>query len=209
MKDIAIYGAGGLGREVALMIQQMNAQVDQWNLLGFYDDGIKKGNVIDHLPVLGGIKDLVDSPIDISLAVAIADPNVRKTIVDKLSAQYAFPVLIHPACLAGADSNQFGRGCILTAGVVLTTGIKLGEFVILNLQSTLGHDVVMGDYSIVMPGCSISGNVKIGECTSVGTGARILQNLTIGGHCRIGAGAVVTKNCADAKTLIGVPANAR
>ena len=209
MKDIAIYGAGGLGRETALLIQQINREEDQWNLIGFYDDGLKKGLLVDHLPILGGIEDFGSASQGMAIAVAIADPTTRKAVVDKLPQRYLFPTLVHPTCLRGAESNQFGKGCILTAGCVLTTGVALGGFVILNLLSTVGHDVVLGDFSTVMPGCSISGNVKIGECTMIGTGARILQNLTIGSNCKIGAGAVVTKNFSDHKTIMGVPANER
>ena len=39
MNNIAIYGAGGLGREVALMIHQINSHnPDPWKIVGFYDD---------------------------------------------------------------------------------------------------------------------------------------------------------------------------
>ncbi len=207
MKDIAIYGAGGLGRETALLIQQINAQQDQWNLIGFYDDGLKKGAIIEDLPVLGGIQDILDGAIKSSIAVAIADPHTRQVVVNRLSNSQTFPTLIHPTCLSGAESNRFGKGCILTAGVVLTTGIQLDDFVIVNLLSSLGHDVNIGRFSTIMPGSSISGNVQIGECSLVGTGARILQNLSIGSHCKVGAGAVVTKSFSDHKIIMGVPAN--
>lgn len=40
MKDIAIYGAGGFGREVACLLRRINEQAPQWNLIGFFDDDI-------------------------------------------------------------------------------------------------------------------------------------------------------------------------
>ena len=205
MKDIAIYGAGGFGRETSLLIQQINAHSQQWNLIGFYDDGIKPGTRVGNWPVLGGMVDLPKTAKP-SMVVAVSDPLVRQSVVERLSInKYDFPSLIHPTCQTGVD-NQIGKGCVLTAGVILTIGIKIHDFVIINLQSTVGHDVVLGSFSAIMPGCSISGNVKIGACTMMGTGARILQNITIGDHCRIGAGAVVTQDFSDHKTLVGVPA---
>ena len=39
MKDIAIYGFGGFGREVACVIQAINEIEPTWNLIGFFDDG--------------------------------------------------------------------------------------------------------------------------------------------------------------------------
>ena len=41
MKDIAIYGAGGLGKEVVCLIDRINKSQSkpQWRLIGFFDDG--------------------------------------------------------------------------------------------------------------------------------------------------------------------------
>ena len=38
MKDIAIYGAGGFGKEVACLIKRINEQEPTWKLVGFFDD---------------------------------------------------------------------------------------------------------------------------------------------------------------------------
>ena len=39
MTDIAIYGAGGFGKEVACLIERLNARRSTWNFIGFFDDG--------------------------------------------------------------------------------------------------------------------------------------------------------------------------
>ena len=207
MKDIVICGAGGLGREAALLLHQINIKSSEWNLRGFYDDALNKGTSIDNLEVIGGVHDLNKVMEPLSVVVAISDSASRKAVVSRINnPRIQFPVIFHPSCQPGDDGNHFGKGCILTAGVILTTGIHLEDFVILNLAATVGHDVRIGEFSSIMPGCSISGNVKIGECTLMGTGARILQNLSIGSNCKIGAGAVVTQHFGDGKTIVGVPA---
>lgn len=38
MKKIAIFGAGGFGREVAFLIEDINKKNYQWEILGFFDD---------------------------------------------------------------------------------------------------------------------------------------------------------------------------
>jgi sugar O-acyltransferase (sialic acid O-acetyltransferase NeuD family) len=205
---LAVYGAGGLGRETMLLVEQINAHQPAWDIIGFFDDGIPKGQIIGDRKVLGGKKDIAALGETVAVVVAIADPDIRRDIVAAVaSPQVTFPVIIHPACQTGDRNNRFGKGTILTAGVVLTTGIQLDDFVIINLNSTIGHDVVIGKFSAVMPGCNISGNVKIGEGTLVGTGAKILQNLSIGRNCRVGAGAVVTHDFGDSKTIVGIPAH--
>ena len=52
MKELIIYGAGGFGREVAAMVQQINQVKPSWNLIGFYDDALAVGSIIDELPLL-------------------------------------------------------------------------------------------------------------------------------------------------------------
>jgi sugar O-acyltransferase (sialic acid O-acetyltransferase NeuD family) len=204
MKDLAIYGAGGFGREVELLIEQINRERNTWNFLGFFDDAEGER---PNTKVIGNGKVLQDSTSEISIVIAIADPQIRSRIVSKLTnPKIHFPTLIHPKADTGAASNMIGRGSVITQGVILTTGISLGEFVIVNLGTTIGHDCVIGDCCSIMPGASISGSVHIGANTLVGTGASILQNIHIGSNARVGAGAVVTRDVKASDTVVGVPA---
>jgi len=210
MKNLAIYGAGGFGRETAWLIQEINQVQDSWNLIGFYDDGIAAGSLVDSMPVLGGIEELNRNTETLNLVIAIADPLVRKSLVHRIvNSHVHFPSLAHPLARLGSQDNVMGNGCIITSGVIMTTGIVLGDFCIINLLTTIGHDVKLGSYTSVMPQCSISGNVQIGEGTFLGSGCRILQGITLGDHCIAGAGAVITKSFESKSTLLGVPATKR
>jgi sugar O-acyltransferase (sialic acid O-acetyltransferase NeuD family) len=206
--NIVIYGAGGLGREITLILRDINQVKKSWNLLGFYDDGKQIGEQVDGLPVLGGLHHLNTLREKLDVVIAIADPLVRKKISSALTNTYLqFPVLVHPHALTGdPERNTFKKGVIITAGTICTTGISLNEFVIVNLSCTIGHDTKIGKFCTLMPACHISGNVVINEGVLVGTGAIVLQNLKIGEGAIIGAGAVVTKNVSDGKKVIGVPA---
>ena len=70
VKDIAIFGAGGFGREVACLLRKINAVEPTWNFIGFYDDGLEKGSRVDYGEILGGIADLnvVDRPLSVVVA---------------------------------------------------------------------------------------------------------------------------------------------
>lgn len=207
MKDIAVYGAGGFGRETAWLIQEIAQRDESWNLVGFFDDGLKSGTLVDDLPVLGGLTELNQHTESLDLVVAIADPQIRARCVKSIAnGKVHFPAVIHPSVLKGAPGNSFGKGCIVAAGVILTTGITIGDFAIVNLATTLGHDVKLGSFSSVMPQCSISGNVTIGQRVFVGAGARVLQGIGVGEDSVVGAGAVVTKSFPESSRLIGIPA---
>lgn len=204
LNDIAIVGAGGFGRETALLIKQINKVKPIWNFLGFYDDADK----LNHNEIiLGKVNDLQGIRNPLAIVIAVADPVSRKALRERITnPAIRFPSLIHPNVLTGDDQNVIGEGCILTAGCILTTHIRLGDFVIVNLLTSIGHDVVVGSYSSIMPNVSISGFVKIGECCFLGSGARILQNLSIGGNAVVGAGAVVNRSVEQNATVVGVPA---
>ena len=47
LKDIVIIGAGGVGRETALIIEDINEVNKEWNLLGFVDDGKEVEQIIN------------------------------------------------------------------------------------------------------------------------------------------------------------------
>lgn len=207
MSDIAVYGAGGFGRETALMIQQIAQAGEDWNLVGFFDDGVKPGTLVDSLPVLGGMKELNAYHGPLSVAMAIADPQVRLGCVTRITNKgIRFPVLIHPSANTGSTMNVLDRGVLITGGVILTTGIRIGEFSIVNLGTTIGHDASIGPYASIMPQCSISGNVSLAAGTFIGAGARILQGVSLGEDTVVGAGAVVTKPFPRNSRLLGVPA---
>ena len=207
MRKIAIYGAGGLGREIGQLITQVNIQSPCWELIGYYDDNIEKGKTISGQEILGGINDLNAQNEELCLMVCIADCYVRTKIVQSIfNENICYPSLIHPSVIMDSQEVVLGEGSIITAGNILTSNISIGKHSIINLGCTIGHDVVVGDYCAIMPGVHLSGNINIGEGTLLGTGARILQNLTIGRNARVGAGAVVTKNVDESTTVVGVPA---
>lgn len=202
MKDIAIIGAGGFGRETAWLIQQLGG----WNLIGFFDDNAKANTGFADLTILGDINSVKKLPTSTSLVIAISNPGIRQQIAEKIGEGFDFPTLIHPSASFGHSSNHMGKGVIITAGVILTIQIYLGDFTILNLATTIGHDCHLSKFTSIMPQCSISGNVTLGERCFVGAGARILQNISLGNDCVVGAGAVVTKSFGNAAKLVGVPA---
>jgi acetyltransferase-like isoleucine patch superfamily enzyme len=95
---------------------------------------------------------------------------------------------------------------VITAGCILTNQIRIGAHVHLNLDSTIGHDVLVEDFVTVAPGVHISGNVTLGGGNNIGTGAAIIQGVRIGAGSVVGAGAVVTEDVPPDVVAVGVPA---
>lgn len=206
MKKIAIFGAGGFGREVKMLIDQINEKEKLYDLIGFYDEKVYE-QPINGLPYLGGLDELNQTDFSISIAIAIGDPNTKRKVIERISNTYIdFPNLIHPSVLVGKDHVLVGKGNIICSGTILTVNICLGDFIILNLMCTVGHDTTIGSYSSFMPSVNISGEVNIAEGVYVGTGAKIINLLTIGENTIVGAGAVVSKDLPPYCTAVGIPA---
>lgn len=208
MKDIAIYGAGGFGREVLTLINDCNNVEKKWKVVGFFDDAKDKTEIINEYNVLGGIKELNNWSSPLELVVAVGTPLVKKEIIEKIkNPLVSYPNLIHPTVLIGdCKTVFFGKGCIICASNIITTNSIIGDFVVLNLACTVGHDTIIGDYSAFMPTCNISGEIVIGKNVYCGTGAKIINQKNIGNNAIIGAGAVVIRDVPDGAVVAGVPA---
>lgn len=207
MKDIVIIGAGGFGREVQWLIERINQKNKIWNLIGFIDDGLDCGTNINGIPVIGNVDCLINYNKHISAACTIGSSKTRKKVIEqlKVNKNIYFPNLIDPSVIM-SNSIKFGSGVIICAGTILTVNIELGDFIIINLDCTIGHDVRLNSYVTLYPSVNVSGNVSIGEITEIGTGTQIIQGKNILNETIVGAGAIVTKDIPAMCTAIGSPA---
>ncbi|MDR6301803.1 acetyltransferase [Mesonia maritima] len=208
MEKIVIVGAGGFGREVKMLIDQINNanSTPLYEIEGFYDDAEGLPNLINGIPLLGSLKNLSERNDLISVALGVGIPKVKKEIALSLkNKNFRFPTLIHPNVYMGDEVN-IGKGSIICANNIITCNINMENFVTLNLSCTTGHDTFIGDFCSFMPSVNISGEVKIKESVYVGTGAKIINQLEIGENTTIGAGAVVAKSLPANCTAVGIPA---
>ena len=112
MKNIVIVGAGGVGREVSLIIQQINMLEPTWNLLGYIDDNPANWcNVVNGYAVLGGTDSLIMMDEDTYVVIAISNYEAKKSIVKKLNNQFKFATIVHPNVWIH-DYMEIGEGCI-------------------------------------------------------------------------------------------------
>lgn len=210
MKDIAIYGAGGFGREVACLIKRINEKTPTWNLIGFFDDNPDlKGKMISHYaPCLGGIDVLNAYAKELCVTVPIGNPATVRIIVGKIhNPLIEYPNLIHPNFLT-ADAEAFTVGCgnIIQGDCSASCDVSFGDFNVLNGSVAFGHDAKVGNFNTFMPGTRISGEVSIGDENFFGVGSIVLQQLKIGNRFRLGAGSVLMTKPKDDALYIGNPA---
>ncbi len=211
IRQIAIYGGGGFAREVAWLIQSCNQAAEQYQAMCFIDDNeAAHGKILDGIPVMGLAVAHQQYP-EALVVGGVGTPKTRQALMGKAAAVgFRFDTIIHPR-VERSQWIEIGAGTVICAGNILTTNIVLGQHVQINLDCTVGHDVVMGDYTTLAPGVHVSGCVQFGQRVYVGTGAVIINGtqdapLTIGDDAVIGAGACVTQHVPAGLTVVGVPA---
>ena len=198
-KKIAVYGASGFGREVAWLVEACAAGTSGLEVVCFIDDdSTKQGQHLNGIPVMAFDETKKMHP-DASVVSGLGDPAARARLMEKAAdAGFAFRTLVHPR-VEMSQWIQVGEGTVICAGSILTTNIKLGRHVQINLDCTIGHDVFMDDYATLAPGVHVSGCVHIGKRAYIGTGAVIINGtqdkpLVIGDDVIVGAGSCVTKS---------------
>ena len=210
MKEIAIFGAGGFGKEVACMINLINKEKPTWNLIGFFDDNPKyKGEMISHYgEVLGGMEELNCWERPLSVVIAVGNPLIVKKIVMNITnTKLEFPNLWHPRSYVNDPMTfSIGKGNIIQSDCSFSCDVHIGDFNVFNGAVVFGHDDSVGSYNSLMPNIRISGEVTIGDCNFFGVGSTILQQIKIGNEIRLGAGSVLMRNAKSGLLYMGNPA---
>jgi len=203
---ILIFGAGGFAREIQWLLESANNIFP----VAFVDSNPNNyDTTLNGLPVISIEKALEKYDKKQPYVIALGDPKKREEISKLLDKFYPYKA-IHKSVLYGPDVT-LGKGTVICAGSILTTNIKIGIHVQINLNCTVGHDSILDDFVTLAPGVHVSGNVHLGKRVYVGTGATIINGswtepLVIGDDAIIGAGACVTKSLPGNMTYVGVPA---
>ena len=205
-KRLIIIGAGGLGREVLAWASDVAEPGVDWTVGGFLDQNesaLEAYNV--DLPILGSPESYQPVKNDVFIC-AIGTPTIRLSVSRSLQERGAqFIDLIHPSAVLG-DRVCFGRGLIACPHVCVTSDVRLGEQVLLNVSATIGHDVILGDGCTLSGHCDVAGHVQLGTAVFLGSHACVHPGVKVGDHATIGAGSAVMRKVPAGATMVGVPA---
>jgi len=207
MEKLIIVGAGGFRREVAWLAEQIHGE--SLKKVFAVDDRRYLVPEINNIPVC--LLEEIQKEKDTHFVIAVGDPKLRHHLASNVSTHgFSATRLIHPRAEI-SRWVEIGNGSIICAGVIITTNIKIGGHVHINLDCTIGHDVEISDFSTLSPGVHISGNVKIGSNVFIGTGANIINGtnnnpLIIHDNAVIAAGACIIQDVESNTLVAGVPA---
>jgi sugar O-acyltransferase (sialic acid O-acetyltransferase NeuD family) len=206
MKKLVIIGSGGHARVVLDMADRQGLET-----IGFIDDNKPKGQQVDGLPILGGVRDigrLATQRSSLSFVAAIGDNFARAEVVRRVSAEcpgLVWTAVIDPSAVISRRS-EICEGAMVLAGTVINPGVKIGRHALVNNSCSIAHDTEFGDFSSAAPGVLTGGNVAVGESSHLGVGAAVSHGVKIGPHSVIGSGSAVVRDCPGYSIAYGVPA---
>ena len=209
MQDIVIFGASGMGKEVAWLIENINSYNKTWNILGFIDDDpalIEVENIFRY-SFLGSSDWFETNNNKVFVAIAIGKGQVRMKVHETLL-QYEmieFASLVDPTVRVDQTVN-LGVGSIICRNCTTTVDTIIGNFVLMNTGASVGHDSILGDYCTLLTNSIVAGHTTLGDCCEVGSGAFVLQGKTVVANTIIAPLSSILKNITEQGTYVGNPA---
>lgn len=206
MEGIIILGSAGLAKEFYYYVKRSHPEIKEFIFVNDLEDG-QTSIEIDGENFLV-VKDWVFEK-KYNFIVAVGNPQIKKKLVTKALDSGLIPnrTIVDPSSTVLINHSNLGYGGMISPGCVITSNIKLGDYVTLNLNTTVGHDTVIGDYCTTNPGVHISGQITIGSCNEFGTGCIVRDKLIIGSNKTFGAQTAVVKNVMNdqPEIYVGVP----
>jgi sugar O-acyltransferase (sialic acid O-acetyltransferase NeuD family) len=142
---LLIVGAGGHGWSLAEAV----LMVDQFNLVGFLDDGaFVRGEAVLGFPVLGPATAFENYESHATHAVVAIGSNVlrQKLFAQLQAAGFALTTVIHPKAIVSPRA-LLGSGVAVMVGAILGTEAMLSQGAIVNCGAVVDHDAQVHDFS--------------------------------------------------------------
>ena len=207
MRKIIIFGSGVHSKVVFSEVMQLK----KFSVLGFIDDFIEKGRVIEThkrkvFKNLGKIKDLKKFT-NVNGIIGVGSNYIRKGIFDEVNTlikNFKWATVISENSIINGKVS-IGDGSVIISNSVINTGTTIGNHCLINTSSSIDHDNKFDDFSSTGPSVTTGGNVSVGEMSYLGIGSTIKHQINIGKNTIIGGNSFVNKNCEDNSVYYGVP----
>ena len=205
MKTLYLCGAGNPeGVRLALTV---NAAENRWDRILLLDDDLSKhGQSILGVTVAGSFELLELAGEDDQAVSLVARSTAGRAASRERIRGYGVPLtpLVHPGVdvhgveLEG-DVTVYGNGVVsacsrVGAGSVVFTG------------AVVGHGATVGRNCVLAPGAVTNARVVVEDCAYLGSNCSVLPELTVGASSTVAAGSAVIEDVAEARTVVGVPA---
>lgn len=210
---VVIIGGEGNGGVVASCIDDNRARYNdlEYEVIGYANDFIKKGELINGYPVLGGldcISDLLKHQ-DVCFMWAIhmigKGPTRKKLFESTAIPLNRFATIVHKSSFV-ANTTILHPGAFIMANSYIGPASSIGPCTLVMANCCVGHNTSIGAGSHISAGAVVSSYVKAGEYSDICLAATVIEKVSIGNFAVAGARSLVLKDIGDFEVHVGQPA---
>lgn len=209
MKKVVIIGGRGNGTVIASAIEDINKVKQQYDIVGFLNDGLAAGETLNDYPVLGPVtKEMCDTLQDCYFIYSLISVKKASERIEKLQAlqlsDEQMISIIHPSAVIGSHV-EIGKGVVIMPNVTVSPNAIIGDYVQIYANSVIGHDTTIEPYAFISNSSSIGSFITVKEGAHIGSNCTLRERITVGEYAVIGMGSVVLKDALPYTTNVGVP----
>lgn len=196
---LAIYCAGGLGREMIALARS----VSRWEAIFFVDD------VVEQREIAGAgvfrFEEIERYKGNIEFVIANGEPEAREKLYEKIKAAgYPMATIIGHGCSILPDA-EIGEGCVIYSGGI-SANVKVKNNTLINVNVIIGHDTVVAEHCVLSANCFVGGMTHIGRKVYIAPGVLIKDRVHIADSAIISLGAVILRHVREKAIMVGNPA---
>lgn len=206
---IVILGGPGDGVVVAQALRDLDRAGKPVVVVGFLNDALPEGTMIDGIPVLGALDSWTALPSDVRFCPALHKVKLMaaraKRILELRIPDERWFSVMHPTAKI-SDGVRIGCGSFIASYVTVQPGAILGRFISIRAGANVGHDASVGDFAYMGPNSTLSGRARLEDGAHLGPNAAVLDGVKVGRYAVVGLCSAATKNIEEFSVCIGVPA---
>ena len=166
MKKLLILGAGGYGKTVADLAEELGC----YDRIAFLDDGCSGTGILGKCGEFGSFADG-----ETQMYPAFGNNAIRMHWLKSLQdAGVTVPSLVHPRAYVSPRA-KLGAGCVVLPMAVVNTGVTLEDGCIVNIGALIDHDSVIGEGTHLAPGAIVKAENRIPAMEKIDSG-RVIEN---------------------------------
>ena len=210
MHRIVLFGCGGIALEVAEYLAERRGEFEVCDIVADQMNRFSEiAAVLRQQPRCHSSIDSLENFATKEFLICFGDPVDRHKKFKTLLAKGArFGRIIHPTAWV-ASSASVGEGSVIGPYAYIGPHAVVGDNCLLNVRSTVGHDVVLGTSVVLSPHVDMNGASRCGGVTLLGAGVIVDPRVAIGSCSKVASGSVVKRSFDDGFLLVGNPANGR
>ena len=203
-RRLAIIGSGAFAQQIINIIEDA---VEPFEVVGYFDDFVRKGEFVCGYPVLGAIEDLFElyhsNVYDcIFLAIGYKHFSFKETIYNMIKGKIPLANIISKTAFVHPTA-RIGEGVLLKEFSIINQNAVVEDNVCITLRSIVNHDCFIDKHTFFSTSVTTAGNVHIGKRCFIGVGSIISDGVMITDDVWLSPGSVVGKDLKEPGQYIG------